>query len=39
MEKVERCDWPNSSLGLLRCKKWEEDDGLFGDPSSVDNDG
>lgn len=38
MVKLEWCDWPNSSLELVRCKKLEEVDGLFGQPSSVEDD-
>lgn len=38
IEKLEWCDWPNSSLELVRCKKLEEVDGFFGVLSPVDAD-
>lgn len=37
MEKLERCDWFNVWLELVRCKKLEEDDGLFGEFLLVDD--
>lgn len=38
MEKLEWCDWFNLLLELVRCKKLEEVDGLFGVFLLVDDD-